>query len=798
MPKKTPLKRSRFPYILGTSLLVLTISASLLGFFAYNNLNQIAGSLEDEVTPNVNLLLINNVAIELQNADHAMESYMYTVDEAKLDEFHNRIDSSVSILDTLRVRNSGAGLLGQLDTLHELILSKRLVLSQVAELDYESVDESFSNLKLQLNNVQTKRVIEDTVIQKKKGFIQRLFGKKEEVITSDTIDLYASDEYQNIINAQLDSIANLSQQQSSNQKIKEFALQQDHQNIQARISSLLSIMESNELDEIRIRASNAKNIAESTNKYVSMFSIVIPVLLLTTLTVLLIYIFRTKKYQEALDSSRKSALRLAKEKEQFLANMSHEIRTPMNAIGGFSKVLLKSDLSAEQSEYLQIIDKSTEHLTHILNDVLDFSKLQGGKIRLEQKPFKPADLIADVIKLLEDKASEKNLRLDFETQDLPAVLIGDPYRLRQILLNLIFNGIKFTDRGGVHVTAGLGRKSNTSAQLVFEIMDTGKGIPQNRQKHIFSEFEQLESSDQRKGTGLGLSITKKLVNIHGGLISVRSSPGKGSTFTIKLPYQIGDEASMEALMTPTHEPKLEKMHVLIADDEEFNRKLLVTILNEHEVSYDIALDGNEAFELLQKTLYDVILLDFRMPKMDGPELAKKLKVANGINSGTPIIGLTATVSEQEMEMAKSAGIQHVLRKPFDTNELLQLMQTERVNGDDSEVRTTTFNLEGLQKMGDEEFVVDMVETFITSTKENLRQLDELVDRESWEDASELLHKIIAPARHLRANDLVALLKKHELITREGQAINAETYESIKSASINLIESLQLHLQDKRK
>ncbi len=795
---KTPLKRSRFPYLLGTSLIILTIGASFLGFFAYKNLNQIIGSLEDEVTPNVNLLLINNIAIELQSVEYAMERYVYTGDQAHLDQFQNLIANSISILDTLKSQNEDSDMLNRLDTLQNLILNKSTVLSQVADLDYESMEETFASLKLKLNNLQTRQILEDTILRKKRGFIQKLFGKREQIVTSDTVDVYASDEYQNIINSQLDSIANQSQQQAYRQKLKEFTLQQDHQDIQAKISSLLARMEKNELNRIRGRASTAKNIAERTSRYISMFSIVIPVLLLITLSVLIIYILRTKKHQEALDSSRRNALKLAREKEQFLANMSHEIRTPMNAIGGFAKILLKGNLSNEQSEYIRIIDKSTEHLTHILNDVLDFSKLQNGKIKLEQKAFKPYELIRDTVKLLEEKAQEKNLKLDFEAHDLPEVIKGDPYRLRQILLNLLYNGIKFTDRGGVHLTATVGKRSGSSIQLVFEIMDTGIGIPQNRQKHIFNEFEQVNREDKRKGTGLGLSITKKLVTIHRGSISVKSTHGKGSTFTVKLPYQQAKTDSISESVIHEHDVHLEKMHILIADDEEFNRKLLVAILNEHDVTFDIAVDGAQAYEYLSKTAYDVVLLDFRMPEMDGPEVAEKIKREQSINANTLIIGLTATVSDQDMEMAKSSGIKHVLRKPFDTNELLQLMKArdtiENVSKEEIQTPNAAFSLDGLKKMGDESFVIDMVETFISSTKENLKQLDTHVAGENWSEAGEVLHKIIAPARHLKADELVSLLKQHEINSRAGNPIPPGSYESIKSVTMNLVESLQLHLQ----
>ncbi|MEQ8628322.1 response regulator [Ekhidna sp.] len=793
------MKRSRFPYILGTSLLVLTIGASFLGFFAYKNLNQIIGALEKEVEPNVSLLLLNNIDLELQEVEHAMERYVYTNEDIHMQSFQKGIANSIRIVDTLKEQNNDPKILASMDKLQDLILTKGTVLSQVADLDYESMEETFANLKLQLNDIQTKEILEDTLLRKKRGFLQSLFGPRKEIITSDTIDVYSSAEYKNIINSQLDSIANQSQRRAYNQKLKEFTLQKDHQEIQAQISTLLNDMENWELDRIRSHAANAREIASYTNKYVTRFSVVVPVLLLITFSVLVIYILRTKKHQDALNASRNNALKLAREKEQFLANMSHEIRTPMNAIGGFAKLLLKSDLTKEQEEQLQIINKSTEHLTHILNDVLDFSKLQSGRIKLEQKAFSPTDLVNDTIKLLEDKAEEKGLRLEYETENLPDVTIGDPYRLRQILLNLIFNGIKFTDKGGVFVTAKKEKETKKGVQLSFEIMDTGVGIPSSRKKHIFNEFEQVNREDKRKGTGLGLSITKKLVTIHRGKIKVDSTEGKGSTFTVLLPYKLTD-SEMESTTVLKTDTQLQNMHILIADDEEFNRKLLEAILKEHNITYDIAEDGKQAYDLMTKTEYDVVLMDFRMPEMDGPVVAEKIRKENKKNAETPIIGLTATVSDSDMKQAISAGINRVLRKPFDTDELIALMKENQPSDTKFEEMAsdnTAFSLDGLSKMGDEVFVKDMVETFISSTKENLLVLDKSVAEEDWENAAEVLHKIIAPARHLKAEQVVNLLKKHELRARDGHPIPQEEFESIKTSTRELVEALQLHLQKQK-
>ena len=312
------MKRSRFPYVIGTILLALTVGISLIGFFAYSNLNEIIGKLGNESRSDFNLLLLNNVNVRLQETEHAMERFVYDSGNLHLKDFHDKIALSVTILDTLRKQNSDQDLLIKIDSLESLILDKSTILSQVASLDYKSMEEPFETLKNQLNDLQTTRISEDTILTKKRNFIDRLFGKEAATeVRSDTVNIYDTEEYQKIINSQLDSIANESRKRTYAQKLKEATLQRDHQDIQAKIASLLTRLEKSELDKIRSQANEASSIASSTNKYVTMFGIAIPLLLLVSISILYIFFSRTRKHQEILDTSRKNAIKLAKRKNNF-------------------------------------------------------------------------------------------------------------------------------------------------------------------------------------------------------------------------------------------------------------------------------------------------------------------------------------------------------------------------------------------------------------------------------------------------------------------------------------------------
>ncbi|MBU2913638.1 ATP-binding protein [Reichenbachiella agariperforans] len=801
------MKKTLFPYFLSASLLFLTLGAAVVGYFAYLNLNNIIITLEREVEPNVDLITLGQVSNELERMENAIEGYVFYEDSTYMLEFEESTAHAIALLGEIKIRNEHAAFDDYIDSLEKLILNKVTLLNQATELGMETVEETIQHI----HKIGEKKKVEpaepaqvNVVVQTKKmGFFQKLLGKRnqEDTVAVDTVRTVdnRAEEVWTEVNSQLDSISRSAQKRAYNQKIREYTLYQDHLDIDRQIVLLIAEMESWQVEQIKTRATYAKDRAEFTNRYVTIFTVMAAVVLLITLTVLIIYVLRTRSYQDALSAARESALQTAQDKEQFLANMSHEIRTPMNAIAGFSNLLLKSKLSHKQKDQVAIIDKSSKHLLHIVNDVLDFTKLQSGKIRLEEVAFKPIEVIQDAVQLLEQKAHEKGLVLELKIGEMPSGLTGDPFRLKQILLNLIYNSIKFTEQGSVLVEATTVEKES-AVVLQLSVTDTGIGIPTDRQQQIFEEFEQVSQGDNQKGTGLGLSITKKLIDMQQGMISLESKEGKGTVFNIQIPYQPIDLPVEASGTTDTVAFRdWSGTHVLIADDELFNRRLLTTILDEHGITYQEAEDGQIAYNYLTKERYDMLLLDFRMPKMNGPELAVKLRASSIENATIPIIGLTATISDQDILKAKDAGIDHVLRKPFTPEDLLARMagELDQTNIESKEDRTPDdhpmFSLEGLSRMGDEAFVMDMVETFIQSTETNLDLLDQALQRENWEEAADVLHKIIAPARHFRLTQLVTLMKETELTARQGVAISAEDYKEIRQSTFSVIASLRLYL-----
>jgi len=353
-------------------------------------------------------------------------------------------------------------------------------------------------------------------------------------------------------------------------------------------------------------------------------------------------------------------------KQQFLSNMSHEIRTPMTSIIGFTQVLLNTDLSTNQKEYLQIINTSGNTLLALINDILDLAKVNTGKMTFEQTPFKMEASITTMLQVFDLKIQENNLELVKEyDKKIPKVLVGDASRLHQILLNLLSNAIKFTAKGKITMAVRLLNEDKEKATIEFAITDTGTGIPEDKLELIFESFEQASRSTSRKygGTGLGLSICKQLVEKQGGSILVKSKVDEGSTFSFTLSFQKTNIESKIESEEVVSDNEIQDIKVLLVEDIKLNQLLMKIILEDFKFKYDIADNGKIAIEKLQTETYDIILMDLQMPEMNGFEATEYIR--NTMKSKIPIIALTADVTTVDLEKCKAIGMNDYVSKPLD-------------------------------------------------------------------------------------------------------------------------------------
>ncbi|MCX7180307.1 MAG: response regulator, partial [Proteobacteria bacterium] len=362
-------------------------------------------------------------------------------------------------------------------------------------------------------------------------------------------------------------------------------------------------------------------------------------------------------------------------KSAFLANMSHEIRTPMNGIIGMANILRRDGLTSQQLERLDKIDASAQHLLNVINDILDISKIEAGKFTIEETPVSISSIMTNVISMLFERATAKNIQLTIEPNYLPSNLYGDPTRIQQALFNYATNALKFTEKGTVTLRSFKLEESPESVLIRFEVQDTGVGISSEALSRLFSTFEQADNSITRKygGTGLGLSITRRLAELMGGEAGVESTLGAGSNFwfTARLKKGELEEISQPAMSADPEKTIVELYQgsrVLVVDDDPMNREVAQIQLEATGLIIDVAQDGGEAITLAQEFRYVAILMDMQMPNVDGLEATRQIRLLPG-HRHTPIIAMTANAFAEDKAKCLAAGMSDFLIKPFNPDEL---------------------------------------------------------------------------------------------------------------------------------
>jgi len=464
---------------------------------------------------------------------------------------------------------------------------------------------------------------------------------------------------------------------------------------------------------------------------------------------------------EEAKSKAESATRIAedamKAKQQFLSNMSHEIRTPMNAIIGFTKVLLKTDLSEKQKEYLQAIKMSGEALIVLINDILDLAKVDAGKMTFEQTPFKMALSISAMLHLFETKIREKNLELvkDYDNK-IPEVLVGDPVRLHQIILNLVSNAVKFTTKGKITVSVHLLNEDEKKATIEFAVTDTGIGIAENKIEKIFENFQQASSGTSRLygGTGLGLAIVKQLVEPQGGSISVKSKIDEGSTFSFILSFmKTKAEAELETGIVEL-DTEIKNIKVLVAEDIVLNQLLMRTLLDDFGFECDIAANGKIAIEKLQTKSYDIILMDLHMPEMNGFEATEYIR--NKMNSKIPIIALTADVTTVDLLKCQAVGINDYIAKPIDErllySKIVGLVKKpfvveyngDKRNGNGESIKLKCIDLDYLirRTKSNPKLMMEMISLYLKQIPPLINAMKQSLQDKDWNSLHAAIHKMI--------------------------------------------------------
>jgi signal transduction histidine kinase/DNA-binding response OmpR family regulator len=739
---------------IGSLMILAVIILSATGYLSYSNLSSIVSSIKVDLKPEIRLLSIREISMDLEKAQNSIRIYSITTDTLDLKPYYSvisDIDEKVSSLRTECLNDPI--LLEQTDTISKLIEENIVIWNKILYLNNnQKVIESLRQLSDKLNtDSENARKVE-------KNILKRVFSRnnKSRLNGAELIsDLRKIEQQDSIIKKNL--IRRESQLAVTGSEIK------------GRLYDIISRIENEILTLNEAKASSADKLAQKTYFWLALFSISGTLLAIVVMFIIIRFVRKTQLYQIALTNSKNETEKLARTKEMFMANMSHEIRTPVTAISGFTEQLLHEQFDENTTRSLKIIKSSSDHLKNIINDILDFSKLQNEKLILEKEHFRIRELLEDVYALFEKQAIRNNSILSFSlSPDTPSVFLGDPYRLKQIMINLVSNSVKFTQNGKVHFNVKSIKTNSAEIELILEFTDTGIGIEESKISYIFEDFTQEEMSTSRKfgGTGLGLPIVKKLAELHGGGVECISRKNHGTQITCRMPYLTGDEKQVKPdLEPPLYIPeKIRNLRILIVDDEEYNRLLFKAILDRWKVTFEVASSGSEALEMLKTKLFDVLFMDARMPGTDGLTTTKIIRNDLKISeSAMPVICISAAILTEEWQKYTDAGMNTFMPKPFTEEMLLTTILSVIKEEKDSISGPSEISFENLYHIsgGDEQFVKQMLISFADTTEKGLKEMMVALNSGQNRDVAELAHKMLPPCRHIGANELCDYLKRIE-------------------------------------
>lgn len=807
-----------------------------VSYLSYGSLSGLIKVIQEEAVPDKQLIILRGIQSDLADAESSVRTYTLTKNEKYLDPYYISVGSISEKLNKLKMAyEEGSPEVIIVDSIETLIARKYDVMDQLIHVDNrKDVNKVIDRISNKIKNVDVDYDVEESEEENKvesrekkeasskeeeKDFFKKLFSgnsdkekeKVEEKVKSEgeedsgflgglfsgnkkeeerkkevdesqtkkenkTEEATAQKEGKNPgekqIEQKISTIQEEERRKLRKQEQQEMVLTQMDQQIMSTLRKLFQVMETQALKNSQIKARKAASSAIITKNIITGLTIGGLFLLLALLYVIIGDVAKNSRYRKILKIAKDKALKLARVKEDFLANISHEIRTPMNAIVGYSQLLKNTPLNEKQQQYLKTIDNSSKHLNAIVNDVLDYSKLESGKLNFEIIGYQPRKVLKEIYHSLKESAKSKGLLFKLNIDDnVPEVLIGDPVRLKQILYNVVGNAIKFTESGEVKIKCSMANKSN----MKIVVADTGVGISEKMKKTIFKDFYQEDSSTTRRfgGTGLGLAITQKLVKLQDGDIHLESEKGKGTEFTIEIPYAVGDKSDLPVRKKEKYSYEaLKEKKILIADDDQYNRSLIENIMKKWGVDIILAEDGEKAIEIARKVKFDAYLIDLHMPNMNGLEVAKIMRKELGIEK--PIIALTAAASKKDADNCIEAGMDTSISKPFRISDLyaslLKYMGLESLEQKGSE-GTNGSNGNGHSKVsldelkdiaaGDDDFMVRMIRVFIESSEQSSYRMKNALKDEDWDTIRKTAHKISPSAKQLGMRRIAKKLKAIE-------------------------------------
>lgn len=771
-------------------IVIAFLTAFGLLYYAYDrmqlNVKSLVRTVEESASPDRDLIRIKELWSGINAAGNNVRAYSMSRDEGYLVQFLDIKDTLKAGIDSLQSNAIQSGRSTEdLSVLDSLLEAKVMVYDSLLEINYNRV------ISAAIDKMDENELKNDTtgIFIDQGNMLQRMFSgkysRKKLQVKADSL-LAERNSRISEFNKNLSKIKVEEARQLKEQTDKELALLQSDKLITSKIERVISRLEKEERARILVKAVESKQAATSAAAEIRKIVIVGLVLILLLMLFVMRDIEVANKRRKELVKARLEAEKLAKAKEEFMATMSHEIRTPLTSVIGFSAKLEQTNLDPVQQRYMKAISGSSEHLLSIVNDVLDFTRVDSGKLRFDEVSFKAKDIFTEVYDSMVWKAEEKGLQLTLFIQPINTlVLHGDPVRLRQVLFNLVGNAIKFTERGTVDITATF-TEEHGKAVLLIKVSDTGIGIPQDRHEAIFGEFEQADSNTEKKygGSGLGLSISKRIVEQLGGSIQLESSPAIGSVFIVRIPYKWGELEERETSFTEdVNDQPLKGLSIILAEDDPMIRELQLHSLENLGAKVLVAEDGKQAVDHLRKSGANLILMDIQMPEMTGPEALKIIRSEFPANKkNIPVIAMTANILQHDLKRWLDEGMTDFITKPFREQELLEKI-SKHLKIDVQAVAEKQFIPVEVQEeykfnqprpdkiydlselidssQGNTEFIRKMINLFLTSSFASVNNLRFHLKQNNWEQLGKTAHRMIGSYKQMGIGYAAAMLKELE-------------------------------------
>ncbi|QKG80875.1 ATP-binding protein [Tenuifilum thalassicum] len=790
------------PKVIGGFLLVVLFSTTAI-FITYKGISDLKETREGFGVPGQKISVLNKLITAIYNEDSDFRIFVLTADSTYLKEYkvnQRRVGSALQSLKKLSYNSSSQ--LKSIRKIGVLIENKRSIESEILNLRAELGQKNFYDRAIQkiarageetqryaqvARSKTITRIQRDTIIEKKDknpsmtSRIKRFFlgPDKIDTVKLDTLVEYRYDTItplslvsDSIINKLTLELRNIRYDQLHQKRMldeKEKELLERNKAILSQIQLIISSIERQEQVEANLKSLSIQDVLNRSLLKVLLLGTITFIAMVILLAIIMRDISRNTLYNTYLLEAKQYAESLLRLKEQFLANMSHEIRSPLSAIIGITRQLSKTELNPRQQDYVGILQNSSDHLLSVINDILDYSKLETGKLRLEQRVFSPRKVVENVVKLFEAKATEKELNILVNVDaSIPEKMVGDDYRLQQVLINLVGNSIKFTNQGSIIVSASVLNQADDVAKIQFTVADTGIGIPVDKQAQIFEEFTQADSSTSRRfgGTGLGLTIVKRLVELQGGEVSLSSQPDEGTIIRIVIPYSTKVDEAEHSENRVAGSLK-EGAAILIIDDDEVNRLIVTEMAKSIGLKVTALESANKLLEIIKVQNFDAILTDIHMPEISGYDVVSQLE-ENGVK--VPVIGITANDTIDNPEHFSTYGFSGYLIKPFTEDDLVRVLgpivgysRSKRRTSTTPKKVANTFDLDELYRFtgGNKESVRLILNSFLENTQKNMGDLAQLIKNRELTKASNVAHKMKSAFNQFKIYDIASILQKIE-------------------------------------